>query len=68
MPRLFTVVIRAGSAIRPGTGDVFTWFEADFANIHFARTDEADVIRYVREAARHIYGPKTQVIFLHKER
>lgn len=68
MARLFTVVITECVAHRLTVGDdsVFTFYETDFAGIHFSRTDERDVMYWVRVAARKRYGKNSQVIFLHR--
>lgn len=42
----------------------FTYYEADFAGLHFSRIDIADVKHWVRIAARNRYGNDSQVIFL----
>jgi hypothetical protein len=44
-----------------------TYYEADFAGLHFSRIDIDDVKRWVRVAARHRYGKESQVIFLTSE-
>jgi hypothetical protein len=67
MTRLFTVIVHAGIAHRPA-GDSVVIYECDFAGIHFSRYNESDLIHWVRVAAKRVYGPTTQVLFLHTER
>lgn len=67
MPRLFTVVIARCEGTRLPSRERFTYYETDFAGIHFSRTDIADVKHWVRVAARKRYGPETQIIFLTKQ-
>jgi hypothetical protein len=43
-------------------------YEADFAGIHFSRDNVSDLKKWVRTAARNVYGNDTQVLFLHTER
>lgn len=64
MPRLFTVVIAKCEGISLPSREAFTYYEAEFAGIHFSRTDISEVKRWVRVAARNRYGVGTQVIFL----
>jgi hypothetical protein len=66
--RLFTVTIESGQASFAGADTQVTIHECDFAGIHFSRYDESDLIKWVRVAAKRIYGPHTQVIFLRIER
>lgn len=66
MPRLFTVVITECVAHRVGSATRFVFYETDFAGIHFSRTDEREVMKWVRVAARNRYGKDSQVIFLHR--
>jgi hypothetical protein len=69
--RLFTVRIEI--SLVPFVGllspdiDVIL-YECDFAGIHFSRYDIIEVKRWVRVAAKRVYGSKTQVIFLRTER
>lgn len=63
-PRLFTVRIVPGRITRLGHGADTVLYEADFAGLHFARTDIRDVRKWVRVAARNRYGKNTQVIFI----
>jgi hypothetical protein len=67
MARLFTVPVTMYTAQNPLDGKTHRAYEADFAGIHFSRASEADLKHWVRVAARRIYGPDTQVIFLHIE-
>lgn len=70
MARLFTVVITRQEAttfsIGKGKPYTYVYYEAEFAGIHFSRASEAHVMKYVRIAAKRIYGPHSQVIFVHK--
>jgi hypothetical protein len=69
MARLFTVVVTA--SVIPHVGRDFAGqqvYECDFAGIRFSRQNEADLIHWVRVAAKNRYGKDTQVIFLHTER
>jgi hypothetical protein len=68
MTRLFTVHVHVSTAFHIGRGTDMTWYSASFAGIEFTREREADLIKYVRLAARNIYGHGTQIIFLHTER
>ena len=64
--QLHTVVIECVHASQPTLigWEEWTHFECDFSGIHFSRTDLDILKRWVRVAARNIYGPRTQVIFL----
>lgn len=64
MPRLFTVRIAKCEGIRLPSREAFTYYETDFAGIHFSRIDIQDVKHWVRVAARNRYGKDSQVIFL----
>lgn len=69
MTRLFTVVVSVQASTDTTHG--FTEhvaYECEFAGIHFSRAREADLRHWVRVAARRVYGPDTQVIFLHEKR
>lgn len=70
MARLFTVVVEADEVVTVGFDGPDMWpvYECDFAGIHFSRRNEAVMRFWVRMAAKHVYGPDTQVIFLHAER
>jgi hypothetical protein len=70
MARLFTVVIEASEVVYVSFDGPDMWpvYECDFAGIHFSRNDEAILKIWVRKAAKNVYGPNTQVIFLHTER
>jgi hypothetical protein len=69
MSRLFTVEVAAHVVQNVGRdfAPQQVW-ECDFAGIHFSRENEADLIKWVRVAARNTFGKDTQVIFLHTER
>jgi hypothetical protein len=42
-------------------------YTCEFAGIHFSRHCETDLIKWVRVAAKRVYGPDTQIIFLHED-
>jgi hypothetical protein len=64
MPRLFTVVIVTCEGMRIPSRETVTYYQADFAGVHFARDNINDVKHWVRIAARNAYGRDTQIIFL----
>lgn len=68
MARLFTVRVAVSLLHVAGSNGTLTVYEADFAGRHFSRANEADLQHWARIAARNVYGPDTQVIFLHEER
>jgi hypothetical protein len=68
MARLFTVEVTKITAPIPGTDETATWHECDFAGIHFSRSHEDTLQHWVRIAAGNVYGPDTQVLFVHKDR
>jgi hypothetical protein len=66
MTRLYTV--RVSAHIIPHVGRDFAGqqvYETDFAGLRFSRQNEADLVHWVRVAAKRRFGPTTQVIFLH---
>jgi hypothetical protein len=65
--RLFTVHVMSGTARRPDM-TLQHIYECEFAGKHFSREHEDDLKKWVRVAAKHVYGPETQIIFLHTER
>lgn len=66
--RLFTVEVTVNHATDVHRDfDERKYFECFFATVHFSRTNESDLKKWVRVAAKRVYGPKTQVIFVHKE-
>lgn len=67
MARLFTVLVTTYAAQNPLDGMTHRAYEADFAGMHFSRARETDLKHWVRVAARNVYGPDTQIIFLHTE-
>lgn len=67
MARLFTVEVTRCTGKRLPSFEPVTWYEADFNGYHFSRKDEADVTHWIRVMARNVFGPSTQVIFVHKE-
>jgi hypothetical protein len=69
--RLFTVRIEI--SLVPFVGLLYPdvdvmLYECDFAGIHFSRYELNEVKSWVRVAAKRVYGPQTQVIFLRTER
>jgi hypothetical protein len=66
--RLFTVHVITYTAQNPLDGMTHRAYEADFVGLHFSRARETDLKHWVRRAARRVYGPDTQIIFLHTER
>lgn len=66
--RLFTVEVTVNYATDVHRDfDQRKFYECFFATVHFSRANESDLKKWVRVAARNVYGKGTQVIFVHKE-
>ena len=68
--QLHTVFIESFIASDPNPycdPDPQTYYQTNFAGIHFSRTDLAQLKHWVRVAARNVYGNGTQVIFLERK-
>lgn len=66
MARLFTVVISRSWVPYAGFRNIHQLVvECEFAGKRFSRENEDDLKKWVRVAAKNVYGKDTQVIFVH---